>query len=111
MHPPVKNLFADMPDPAGGEQSLILTQTGQVRIERIVSYGQASPPGFWYDQPTDEWVVLLQGTATLQFTGPASVTLKSGDHTLIPRHVRHRVEAASADAVWLAVHGWSPTPT
>jgi len=100
-----------MPDPAGGEQSLILTQTGQVRIERIVSYGQASPPGFWYDQPTDEWVVLLQGTATLQFTGPASVTLKSGDHTLIPRHVRHRVEAASADAVWLAVHGWSPTPT
>ena len=78
-----------------------------MRIERIVSTGQASPPGFWYDQPDDEFVVLLAGAASLRFeAGDVTLDLKPGDWVEIPAHVRHRVEATQADppTVWLAVH-------
>ena len=76
------------------------------RIERIVSTGQMTPPGQWYDQPGDEWVALLAGHATLRFEDGAFVELAPGDWLLIPARVRHRVEATSVDppCVWLAVH-------
>ena len=75
-----------------------------VRIERILSCGQITPPGQWYDQEADEWVLLVQGSATLRFeTGPP-VKLNSGDHMLIPRKCRHRVESTSAPCIWIAVH-------
>ena len=78
-----------------------------VKIERIVSNGQATPPGQWYDQPRDEWVALLQGEATLHFEDAPDVTLHPGDHLLIPAHRRHRVASTSASppCIWLAVHG------
>ena len=78
-----------------------------VKIERIVSSGQSTPPGRWYDQPRDEWVALLQGEATLQFDDAPDVTLRPGDHLLIPAHRRHRVARTSASppCIWLAVHG------
>jgi cupin 2 domain-containing protein len=104
MNPPVDNLFADIPDPAGGEQVRTLALRRYMRVERIVSNGQGSPPGFWYDQENDEWVVLLQGTAKLAFADGRSCELKSGDYLMIRRHLKHRVEETSADAVWLAVH-------
>jgi cupin 2 domain-containing protein len=78
-----------------------------VRIERIVSTGQASPSGFWYDQAGDEFVVLLAGAARLRFEqGDVTVDMKPGDWVEIPAHVRHRVEATQAEppTVWLAVH-------
>ena len=78
-----------------------------VKIERIVSSGQSTPPGRWYDQPRDEWVALLQGEATLQFEDGVDVTLHPGDHLLIPAHRRHRVARTSdfPPCIWLAVHG------
>nr|WP_157064218.1 cupin domain-containing protein [Methylobacterium tarhaniae] len=85
----------------------LLAQAPQARIERIVSTGQASPPGFWYDQPWDEWVVLLSGSAGLQIAGePEPRRLAPGDQLFIPAHLRHRVAWTSPDApsVWLAVH-------
>jgi cupin 2 domain-containing protein len=78
-----------------------------MRIERIVSTGQASPPGFWYDQPWDEWVALLAGAARLRFENePGDRELCPGDHVFIPAHARHRVEWTSAQppTLWLAVH-------
>ena len=104
MNPPVKNLFANLPASSAHEDFLTLMQTGHVRVERIVSNGQSSPKDFWYDQPEDEWVLLLQGAATLQFADESSVALKPGDSLLIPCHMIHRVEQTSSDAVWLAVH-------
>ena len=77
------------------------------RVERIVSTGQATPPGEWYDQDGDEWVVLLSGAAGLLFEGEAAARpLEPGDWVLIPAHARHRVEWTAADepTVWLAVH-------
>ena len=44
------NLWAALPPPGGEEQVQILLSQPGIRIERIVSHGQASPPGFWYDQ-------------------------------------------------------------
>ena len=84
---------------------LLLDRPG-VRVERIVSVGQSTPPGQWYDQADDEWVALLAGRATLRFEDGAVIELAPGDWLLIPAHLRHRVEATSADppCVWLAVH-------
>jgi cupin 2 domain-containing protein len=100
------NLFADL-SPAAEEQFATLVAGGQARIERIVSSGQASPPGFWYDQDEAEWVVLLTGAAGLRFADEAETrVLRPGDHLLISAHRRHRVEWTDAQqlTVWLAVH-------
>ena len=78
-----------------------------MRIERIVSTGQTSPPGFWYEQTDDEFVVLLAGAARLRFeAGDVAVDMKPGDWVEIPAHVRHRVEATQSEppTVWLAMH-------
>jgi cupin 2 domain-containing protein len=102
----VKNLFADTPAEMPDEICTSIVRTDDVRVERIVSRGQASPPGFWYDQETDEWVLLLKGSALLKFFDGREIALTQGDHLLIPRHVRHRVEWTDPDrdTLWLAVH-------
>lgn len=84
----------------------VLLDRPGTRVERIVSTGQTTPPGQWYDQPGDEWVALLAGRATLRFDGGAVVELAPGEWLLIPAHVRHRVESTSVDppCIWLAVH-------
>jgi len=101
------NLFQPLPDARSGECFDDLLSRPGCRIERIVSHGQASPPGFWYDQAWDEWVLLLSGSAVLRLEPQADASvLQPGDHLLIAAGVRHRVEATAAGepTVWLAVH-------
>lgn len=101
------NLFANAPARSAEEEVTILAQFPGARIERIVSTGQSSPPGFWYDQEQVEWVVLLSGSAGLLFEGEAAPRiLRPGDYIEIPAHARHRVEWTDANelTVWLAVH-------
>jgi len=103
----IANLFADLPTGAEEEQFVELLSRAGFRIERIVSNGQASPPGFWYDQPQAEWVLVLQGEAKLRFEDePALRVLKPGDFVEIAARRRHRVEWTHPDlpTVWLAVH-------
>jgi cupin 2 domain-containing protein len=78
-----------------------------VLIERIISTGQATPPGQWYDQERDEWVVLLQGHATVSFETGDVLELEAGEAVLIRAHQRHRVDKTSVrpPCIWLAVHG------
>jgi cupin 2 domain-containing protein len=78
-----------------------------VKIERIISTGQITPEGEWIDQDRDEWVVLLQGHAKVEYLNGHTLSLQSGDHILIPAHQKHRVGYTSADrpCIWLAVHG------
>jgi cupin 2 domain-containing protein len=60
------NLLRSLPDASAAEcVDALMTRPG-LRFERIVSFGQASPPGFWYDQSESEWVLLLAGTARLR---------------------------------------------
>ncbi|HEX9556312.1 MAG TPA: cupin, partial [Reyranella sp.] len=61
------NLLSALPRGGAAERVEVLAQGAAVRIERIVSTGQASPPGFWYDQAEAEWVLLLAGAARLRF--------------------------------------------
>ena len=61
------NLFAGIPDTLPDEQIDALLSTPHVRIERIVSRGHSSPPGFWYDQDKPEWVIVLAGAAGVLF--------------------------------------------
>jgi cupin 2 domain-containing protein len=102
------NLFIDLPgSPEAAERFEALLARPGLRIERIVSTGQASPPGFWYDQPGAEWVVLLRGSAALRFENePEARLLQSGDWLHIAPHRRHRIERTDPHepTVWLAIH-------
>ncbi len=100
------NIFENLPGSGADEEFTDLLKRPGVRIERIVSTGQASPPGFWYDQPHDEWVILLKGAAGLAIEGEADRELKPGDYVFLPADKRHRVTFTAADepTVWLAVH-------
>jgi cupin 2 domain-containing protein len=100
------NIFDSLPRDAAEEELTDLLKRPGVRIERIVSTGQASPSGFWYDQPHDEWVILLSGAAGLAVEGEGERLLAPGDYAFLPAHRRHRVTFTSAGepSVWLAVH-------
>jgi len=101
------NLFTNIAAQAAQEEIAVLADKAGARIERIVSTGQASPTGFWYDQASTEWVVLLAGKAALRFESePAPRLLGPGDWLEIPAHARHRVEWTDAErpTVWLAVY-------
>ncbi len=99
------NLFENIPENAPEELVTELLKSDNVRIERIVSFEQSSPDGFWYDQAEDEWVLLLEGSATLRFEEGDAVDLKPGDHLNIPAGCRHRVEKTDQNGrtVWIAV--------
>jgi cupin 2 domain-containing protein len=101
------NIFVGVGPASAGEVTTTLASRPGALVERIVSTGQASPPGFWYDQDWTEWVIVLAGEASVQIEGEAaSRTLGPGDWLELPAHVRHRVEWTRADpaTVWLAVH-------
>jgi cupin 2 domain-containing protein len=100
------NIFEDIATGPGAERFDDLLARPGLRIERIVSSGAASPPGFWYDQAQDEWVIVLRGRAGLVVEGAAERTLGPGDFAFLPARCRHRVSwtAAGEPTVWLAVH-------
>lgn len=100
------NLLSAACPPAGDEAITVLQQQPSWRLERIHSCQASSPPGFWYDQSEHEWVVLLQGSARLQFEGEdRERELCRGDSLVIPAHQRHRVVATdpAPGSVWLAL--------
>jgi cupin 2 domain-containing protein len=102
------NLFANLYDKENPEEFFedLLSRPG-FRVERIVSTGQASPEGFWYDQEMAEWVVLLSGKAEIQFSDePESRTMIPGDWINISAHRRHRVNwtDSSQPSIWLAIY-------
>jgi cupin 2 domain-containing protein len=101
------NVFAHVGTALHDEEILELLAIGNMRIERIVSTGQASPPGFWYDQNWNEWVLLVAGSAGLQFENESEPRrLEPGDFVHIAPHVRHRVAWTDPvqPTIWLAVH-------
>lgn len=103
----MRNFFASLPDDHSKESFEALLETDAMRVERIVSFGQASPPGFWYDQEQCEWVMVVQGAARLQFADPERmVELQAGDWINIAAGEKHRVEWTSPTqpTIWLAIH-------
>ena len=100
-----QNLFTDLESPDGGERFDNILKRKDVRIERIVSKGHVSDPGFWYEQAWDEWVLVVSGSAVLEFDNDC-LKMMAGDHVLIPAFKRHRVNSTSLTdpTVWLAIH-------
>jgi len=106
------NLLTACPDATTREVTALLAGGGGARVERIVSHGQASPPGFWYDQDEAEFVAVIAGHARLRIDGEAEPrALAAGDWIVLPPHCRHRVEWTDplVPTVWLAVF-YAATP-
>lgn len=100
------NIFNDIPANLPEELFTILVENKNVRIERIVSDGQRTPAGEWYDQLQHEWVIVLQGEAVIEYESTEQLNLKAGDFLLIPAGTVHRVAwtTAAEQTVWLAIH-------
>ena len=101
------NLFANISPRLAAEQFIDLLAAPSLRLEQIVSTGQATPPGEWLDQERAEWVILLRGAARLRFEGESGARdLRPGDYVSIPAHCRHRVDwtSESEPTIWLALH-------
>ena len=100
------NLLRDLPDAGPSEIADALVTRPGLRIERIVSFGQTSPEGFWYDQDEAEWVLLLAGAARLRFEDETQArALGPGDWLEIAARRRHRVEWTdpAKPTIWLAL--------
>ncbi len=100
------NLLTLEPSARDAEITQVLATGKGVRLERIVSYGRASPEGFWYDQAEAEWVTILTGRARIRIADQSNeIVMGPGDTLLLPAHCRHRVEWTDPGqpTVWLAL--------
>lgn len=108
----VSNIFAGLPLSTVAEQFTTLVDTPGLRVERIVSPpGHATPANEWFDQPRDEFVLVLQGRGALVFDGhPGETVLNPGDYLRLPAGVRHRVSWTDPHqpTLWLALHHEPP---
>ncbi|MGH9810083.1 MAG: cupin domain-containing protein [Terriglobia bacterium] len=102
------NLLSGLPShPLAEELVEALCERQGLRVERIVSTGQATPDGEWYDQDSDEWVLVVKGNTRLRLEGEAhDRELGEGDFVFLPAHCRHRVAWTRSEppTVWLAIH-------
>ncbi|QQX81053.1 cupin domain-containing protein [Shewanella sp. KX20019] len=100
------HILDNLPNDLTLEQFEPLVKTDSVLIERIVSAAHVTPEGEWYDQVRNEWVMVMQGAARLEFEGGKVVSLNQGEHINIGAHVKHRVAWTSeqTETIWLAVH-------
>lgn len=108
-----RSLFAELPASLAAERFETWLEVPGVRLERILSLGQVTPEGEWYDQDGDEWVALLRGGARLAIEGqPEEIALQPGDALFLPAHCRHRVTWTDPDqvTVWLALHVCTADP-
>jgi len=101
----MQNIFKKTQEKPPHEVVEELLRAPHVRIERIVSNGQASPENFWYDQNESEWVAVLEGKSRNRVENGDEVELSAGDAIAIPAHTRHRVlwTDSTQRTVWLAV--------
>ena len=88
----------------GAESFMELARAGGARVERIASRGVLN--GDWYEQGWAEFVLLVAGSAALEFDGGTRRELKPGDWALLPAQCRHRVAWTDpeCETLWLAVH-------
>lgn len=103
----IKNIFADIQGSVSEEIFETILNNDSFKLEKIVSTGQSTPAGEWYDQEADEWVIMLTGSAGLSFEGQKGIkALKPGDYLLIPAHTIHRIEWTDNNekTTWLAIH-------
>ena len=87
--------------PPNGETFTTLLEHKNIKINRIVSSDSLDEK--LYTQEEDEWLVLLEGEATLLLDHEEK-TLKKGDTFFIPSKTPHRILRTQNGTVWLTVH-------
>lgn len=99
------NILQNLPLDLDKEIFETIFKNKNIKIERIISYGQTSPVDFWYEQEENEFILLLSGEARLEFLDKPDLHLKKGDYTLLPSKLKHRVAFTSKSevSIWLAI--------
>ncbi len=102
----VENLFEFIPEDISEEIFTEIARGKNIKIERIISKGHISPESGWYDQDSNEWIVVLKGEAKLSFENGNDVHLVAGSHLTIPRRTKHKVTwtTPNTETIWLAIH-------
>ena len=100
------NIFSEIPKDLQDELFEDIIKTKNLKIERIISYGQTSPKSGWYESQENEWVIVLKGEAILSFENSDDVRLNAGDYINIPALKKHKVSWTLPDTetIWLAIH-------
>jgi len=100
------NIFNQIPKDLKDELFEDIVKTENLKVERIVSYGHTSPKSGWYEQDTNEWVIVLKGEAILSFEDSEATKLNAGDYINIPAFKKHKVSwtLPNTETIWLAIH-------
>ncbi len=91
----------DYISPQSGETFTTLLEYKNIKINRIVSSDNLDDTE--YIQEEDEWLILLEGEATLLLNDEEK-KLTKGDTLFIPAKVTHRILSTQTGTVWLTVH-------
>jgi cupin 2 domain-containing protein len=102
MIPDIIKLYPENPK-QGLEKFHDIVEGKSFILEHIISNGEVSEEGFWFDQRRKEWAALIQGEATLEFED-GILELVAGDSVIFEPHQKHRITKTTVDAVWIAVH-------
>ena len=93
--------FYNFAVPKNGEEFTTLLEHKNIKISRIVSSADIEPVEYMQDE--DEWVVVIEGEATLLVEDEEKV-LKKGDTLFIPAKTPHKVLKTKNNTLWLTVH-------
>ena len=98
------NIFEEIIIDKNEEKFFEIFKNETIKVEKIVSNGQKSPDNFWYEQEENEFILLLDGFAILEFEDRI-IELKKGDCLNIKAMEKHRVKFTSLDepTIWFAV--------
>jgi len=101
----LNNFFTDLPI-SNNEVTEDILKNSKFKIERIISRGHITAEGEWYDQETDEWVMLLTGSSIIKFDDNIEIKMEPGDFLNIPAHKKHRVIYTDnqTESIWLTIH-------
>lgn len=94
--------------PSTGEQIHRLAEMGSVVVDQILSGRLEGPVD--YRQDTDEWVLVLEGSATLVVDG-RRMHLGTGDWVLLPAGTAHSLIETQMGTSWLTVTAPASSPT
>ncbi len=103
----INNILSQIPIDSKEEVFQDILSLKNVKIERIISNGNITPPDAPYLQEQAEWVLVLKGEAEVLFCETGTYhRLKPGDYLYIPANCSHRVTYTSLEeaTIWLAVH-------
>jgi len=97
------NLLDNIPFTSKNEIFNTIISNDNIKIERIISYGQTTPKDYWYNQEEDEFVLILKGDAKIQYDDGSIHILNTNDSLYIQSHQKHKVTYTANPTIWLAI--------